>query len=331
MRAIQFDTAGAAKDVLSDVTIEPTPPGPGEVLVKVAYSAVNPTDVKRRGSGRELPHFSPIIPGNDGAGVIEVVGEGVDPACVGDNVWIFGAQSGRPDGTTAEYCTLPHWMAPPLPDGVSLEHGACLGVPAVTAYHGIFSDGLVDGMTVLVSGGAGRVGSYAVQMAKLGGATVIATAGSDENTAYAVSLGADYVINYKSEDVVARINEITDGRGVDRVCEVAFGANIKMFPEICADNAMITTYSSDAVAEPVMPFLPMMFKNISIRPFSIYALSETVKWDAFMAIDDMLTSGSLQHRIGQKHAFTLDGVVAAHEAIENDEAKGVCLIEVSPS
>ena len=329
MRAIQFDTAGAAKDVLNDVTMEPTQPAPGEVLVKVAYSAVNPTDVKRRGSGRELPNFSPIIPGNDGAGVVEAVGEGVDPTCVGDNVWIFGAQAGRPGGTTAEYCTLPHWMAPPLPEGVSLEHGACLGVPAVTAYHGIFSDGLVDGMTVLVSGGAGRVGSYAVQMAKLGGATVIATAGTDDNTAYATSLGADHVINYKTEDVAARVMEITDGRGVDRACEVAFGANINLFPEICANNAVVTTYSSDANDTPTMPFLQLMFKNITIRPFSIYALPETAKWDAFLAINDMLTSGSLRHRIAKKCPFNLDGVIAAHEAIETDTVAGVCLIEVS--
>lgn len=330
MRAIQFDQAGAAKDVLGEVSIEPTPPGPGEILVKVAYSAVNPTDVKRRSSGRELPNFSPITPGNDGSGVIEAIGEGVDPDCLGDNVWIFGAQAGRPGGTTAEYCTLPHWMAPPLPEGISLEHGACLGVPAVTAYYGIFADGLIDGMAVLVSGGAGRVGSYAVQMAKLGGALVIATAGNDENTAHAAALGADHVINYKTEDVVARIMEITNGRGVNRVCEVAFGANIDMFPEICADNASIMTYSSDAVAEPVMPFLPMMFKNIAIRPFSIYALTETVKWDSFMAINDMLLRDSLQHRIAKKLPFTLDGVVAAHEAIETDAVTGVCLIEVSP-
>lgn len=330
MQAIQFDQAGAAKDVLNDVTIKPTPPAPGEVLVKVAYSAVNPTDVKRRSSGRELGQFSPITPGNDGSGVIEAVGEGVDPDCIGDNVWIFGAQAGRPGGTTAEYCTLPHWMAPPLPEGVSLEHGACLGVPAVTAYHGIFSDGLIDGMTILVSGGAGRVGSYAVQMAKLGGALVIATAGTDENTAHAASLGADHVINYKTEDVAARINDITNGRGVNRVCEVAFGANIDLFPEICADNATIMTYSSDAVAEPKMPFLPMMFKNIAIRPFTIYALHEMTKWDTFMAINDMLLSDSLAHKIDKRHPFTLEGVVAAHEDIESDAVKGVCLIEVSP-
>lgn len=329
MRAIQFDTAGTARDVLTEVTVEPTPPAPGEVLVKVAYSAVNPTDVKRRGSGRELPNFSPIVPGNDGSGLIEAVGDGVDPTCIGTPVWIFGAQAGRPGGTSAEYCTLPHWMAPPLPENITLEEGACLGVPAVTAYHGIFGDGLVDGMTVLVSGGAGRVGSYAVQMAKLGGANVIATVGNDDNAAHASSLGADHVINYKSEDVARRVLDITGGKGVERVCEVAFGANIDLFPEICAENAVVATYSSDAVAEPTMPFLAMMFKNISIHPFSIYALTDQAKWNAFMAVNDMLASGSLRHRIAKKHPFTLDGVIAAHEDIETDAVTGVCLIEVS--
>jgi len=330
MRAIQFDQAGAAADVLGEVSIEPTPPGPGEVLVKVAYSAVNPTDVKRRGSGRELPNFSPITTCNDGAGIIEAIGDEVDPAFVGSSVWIFGAQAGRPEGTAAEYCTLPHWMAPPLPKGTNLEEGACLGVPAVTAYHGIFSDGLVDGMTILVSGGAGRVGSYAVQMAKLGGATVITTVGNEDNAAYASTLGADHVINYRTDDVAARVLEITEGRGVDRVCEVAFGANINMFPEICANNAVVTTYSSDADETPVMPFAPLMFKNITIRPFSIYALTEQVKWHAFTAINDMLVSGSLRHRIAKRVPFTLEGVVEAHESIETNSVPGVCLIEVSP-
>jgi len=328
VKAIQFSKAGPAKDVLSMPDMDAGEPGPNEVRVKVAYSAVNPTDVKRRGSGRELSNFSPIISGNDGSGVIDAVGSNIDPEQIGKNVWIFGAQAGRPMGTSAEYCTLPAWMAPELPDGATLLDGACLGVPAVTAYYSIFSDGPVEGKTILVSGGAGRVGAYAVQMAKLGGATVIAMVGKPENEAYAKELGADHVVNYKTDDVAAKVLDLTGGRGVDRVSEVAFGANIDLFPKIVTVNGVITAYSSDAVEEPVMPFLGLMFKNITMRPFTIYSLTEATKRDIFAAINGMLAKGQLKHRIAAHHPFTLEGVIAAHEMIQADASPGVCLIDV---
>jgi NADPH2:quinone reductase len=329
VKAIQFSEAGAAKDVLKMVDIDAVEPGPNEVRVKIAYAVVNPTDAKRRSSGRELPNFSPIVSGNDGAGVIEAVGSNIDPNQIGKNVWIFGAQAGRPMGTAAEYCTLPSWMAPRLPEQSTLLDGACLGVPAVTAYYSVFSDGPVEGKTVLISGGAGRVGAYAVQMAKLGGATVIAMVGKPENETYARELGADHVVNYKSDDVARKVLELTDGRGVDHVSEVAFGANVDLFPQIVAPNGVIAAYSSDAVAEPVLPFLPMMFKNITMRPFTIYSLTEATKRDIFDAINGMLAKGQLKHRIGAHHPFTLDGVIAAHEMIEADASAGVCVIDVA--
>lgn len=328
MKAVQFSKAGAAKDVLEMVDMEPIAPEPGEVRVKMAYAAVNPTDVKRRASGRELPNFSPIVSGNDGSGVIEAVGTNVDPGLVGKNAWIFGAQAYRPMGTAAEFCTLPAWMAPVLPDEASLEDGACLGVPAVTAYHSIFSDGPVEGQTVLVSGGGGRVGAYAVQMAKLGGATVIAMVGKPENETYVKELGADHVVNYRNDDVAVKVLELTGGRGVDRISEVAFGANVDLFHQVVVPNGVVTAYSSDAVESPVLPFLQLMFKNITMRPFTIYQLPEQTKRDIFDAVNGMLKKGQLKHRVDQHHPFTLDGVVAAHEAIEADAVAGVCLIDV---
>ena len=328
MKAIQFSQAGTARDVLSLVEIEQAQPGPDDVLIRVAYSAVNPTDVKRRGSGRELGALSVITPNNDGSGVIEAVGANIDPARIGENVWIFGAQAGRSGGTAAEYCTLPAWMAVPLPDGTTLLDGACLGVPAVTAYYGIYSDGPVDGQWILVSGGGGRVGAYAVQMAKLGGAKVIATGSKADGLAYATSLGADHVINYRDEDVAERVLEITKGRGVDRVSEVAFGANITMLPKIVVVNGMVTSYSSDAIGQPTMPFLDFMFKNITIRPYSIYGLPHDTLKNSFTAITGMLAKGQLQHKVGATHKFSLEGVIAAHEMIEADASPGVCTIEV---
>ncbi len=329
MKAIQFSKAGAAKQVLEMVDIAPVPPAAGEVQVKIAYSAVNPTDVKRRESGRELPNFSPIISGNDGAGIITAVGDGVEASRVGERVWIFGAQAGRALGTEAEYCTLPTWMAPRLPDGASLADGACLGVPAVTAHYGVFSDGPVEGLWVMVSGGAGRVGRYAVQMAKLAGANVIASVGNDAKAKIAIDAGADHVINYKTEDVRARVLEITDGAGVNRLSEVAFGANIDLFADIMAPNGVITTYSSDAVPEPVLPYWPIMFKNITIRPYTIYALTEAVKKTTFDGVNALLAAGQLTHMVSKTCPFTLDGVIDAHETIESSAIQGVCLIKVA--
>lgn len=328
LKAIQFNKAGAAKDVLEMVDIDPIEPEPNEVRVKVAYSAVNPTDVKRRESGRELPNFSPIVSCNDGAGVIEAVGSNVDPSQIGKNVWIFGAQAYRPMGTMAEFCTLPAWMAPELPDEASLEDGACLGVPAVTAYHSIFSDGSVEGKTVLVSGGGGRVGSYAVQMAKLDGATVIAMVGQPDNEKYVKELGADHVVNYKNDDVAKKVLELTDGRGVDRISEVAFGANVDLFDKVVVPNGVVTAYSSDAVETPLLPFLNLMFKNITLRPFTIYQLPEATKREYFASINGMLKKRQLKHRVAAHHPFTLEGAVAAHEQIEADASAGVCMVDV---
>ena len=331
MKAIQYSEAGAAGKVLNVVDVNPASPEPNEVCVRVVWSAVNPTDVKRRSSGRELGLFSPIIPGNDGAGIIDSVGGNIDPEMIGKNVWIFGAQAGRPMGTTAEFCTLPAYMAPELPDGTTLIEGACLGVPAVTAHYSIYSDGPVEGKTVMVSGGGGRVGAYAVQMAKLGGANVIAMVGTAENEAYVKDLGADHVINYRTDDVVARVLEITNGSGLDHLSEVAFGANVQLYPQIMAPNSVIATYSSDAVAEPVLPFLGLMFKNITVRPFTIYTLDEATKRSTFSAINAMLAKGKLKHRVAARHPFTLDGVVAAHEMIEANASAGVCVIDIGGS
>jgi NADPH2:quinone reductase len=195
MRAWTYDSAGSARDVMRNVTLDMPAPGPGEVLVEVKISAVNPTDVKRRTTGRELDLFKPIIPNNDGTGVIAAVGEGVSASRIGERVWLFGAQAGRPNGTAATYTVIPSTQAIPLPDKASFTDGACVGVPAVTAWHAVLGGGPMTGKTVLVTGAGGRVGRYAVQIAAQSGATVIATtrAGKFDEVS---RLGAHHVIDY---------------------------------------------------------------------------------------------------------------------------------------
>jgi len=327
MRAWWYEKAGPADEVLQSGERDTTEPGPGEVRVAVVKSAVNPTDVKRRQAGRELGQFPLIIPNNDGSGVIDAVGEGVDEGRIGERVWIFGAQAGRPLGTAAEYCVLPSRQARNLPEGQSFEAGACLGVPAVTAHRGCFADGPIEGKTVLITGGTGRVGRFAVQMAKLAGAEVIATAGGPGRAADLAKLGADHVVNYREEDLVTAVSEITGGAGVDRFIDVAFGVNIENAPKLVKTNGVVTSYGSDAAAKPEIPFLALMYANIMVRPFAIFAMPREAQDTAFAEIEGWLAEGALDHVVGQR--FGIDELPAAHAAIEQGGFQGCCVVSVS--
>jgi len=327
MRAWWYDKAGAATDVLQSGVRDTPEPGPDEVRVAVVKSAINPTDVKRRQAGRELGQFPLIIPNNDGSGVIDAIGEGVDKNRIGERVWIFGAQAGRPLGTAAEYCVVPSRQARNLPDNQSFEAGACLGVPAVTAHRGCFGDGPIEGKMVLITGGTGRVGRYAVQMAKLAGAEVIATAGGPGRAADLAKPGADHVVNYREEDLVTAVSEITGGKGVDRFIDVAFGVNIENVPKLVKANGVVTSYGSDAVAKPEIPFLALMYANILVRPFAIFAMPRDAQDAAFEAIEGWLTDDALEHVIGKR--FGIDELPDAHAAIETGGFQGCCVVSVS--
>jgi NADPH2:quinone reductase len=326
MKYWRYEKAGIAADVLQIHELETPVPGPGEVRVKIANSAVNPTDCKRRQVGRELARFAHIIPNNDGSGVIDAVGNGVEPARVGERVWIFGAQAGRPMGTAAEYCVLPTHQARHLPDGQSFEDGACLGVPAVTAHRALFSDGDITDQTILVTGGSGRVGRYAVQMAKHAGATVIATAGSAEKVEHVRSLGADHVFNYKSDDILSEVAEITNGSGVDRIVDVALTAHTAEIPALVKENGVVTAYSMDHDPNPRTPLLALMHKNITLRPFTIYGMPQEAKNAAFAYVEKLTADGALTHLIGARFAF--GEVDKAHECVEQKGLFGVCLIHI---
>ena len=327
MRVFCYDRAGPAADVLHRTEWPDPTPGPGEVRVRIAYSAINPTDVKRRASGRELGLFKPIIPNNDGSGVIDQVGEGISRARLGQRVWIFGAQHGRPHGTAADYVVLPARQAVPLPPDATLSEGVCAGVPVVTAYHALFADGDISGKTVLVTGGTGRVGAYAVQLARWAGARVIATCGNAANCEEALTLGADAALNYKEPNLKERILEAASGP-VDRIVEVSFGSNVGLLPDILKPNGWIATYASDAVPEPSFPFNKWMAGNVNIRMFTIYQLPEDVQDDLFNQIVPILTSDTLVHRVGERFAF--EDMVKAHEAVGRGAVHGVAQVLVSP-
>ncbi|HVM85659.1 MAG TPA: NADPH:quinone reductase, partial [Candidatus Binatia bacterium] len=252
MRAAYYEKLGPAKDVLKVGDLPKPEPAAGEILVRVKVSGVNPSDVKMRmGTSSAANEYPRIIPHSDGAGVIEAVGENVRKDRVGQRVWLWNARWQRAFGTAAEYVALPAEQAVPLPDAVDFEAGACLGIPALTAWQAVETDGGVAGDWVLVQGGAGSVGHYAVQMAKLKGASVIATVSSPEKAKRATEAGADAVVNYKSEDLAAKVKELTASRGVERVIEVDLAANIAKLPALVADYGMIVVYGSGAREVPV--------------------------------------------------------------------------------
>jgi NADPH2:quinone reductase len=328
MRAAWYERTGAAREVLEVGQMAMPRPGPGEVRVRVAVSGVNPSDTKGRGGmfGRGPLPFPRIVPHQDGAGVIDAVGVDVPASRVGERVWLYEAQRGRPFGTAAEYTVVPAGNAVRLPDSVNFAAGACLGVPAMTAHRCVFADGPVAGQVVLVTGAAGGVGQYAVQLARWGGATVIGTVSSAEKAELARSLGADHVIDYRDEDVAARVQAITGGAGVDRIVEVAFGANLAVSLQVLKTNGVIATYSSDANPTPTLPFGQLLGKDAAVRFVRVYVMGAAAHQAAIQNITTALEAGLLHPAAAQR--FGLAGIAAAHEAVETGHTAGKVLIDL---
>lgn len=327
MKAAYYERPGPAREVLTIADLSTPEAGPGEVRVKVVWSAVNPSDVKSRAAVRSktLP-FPRIVPHSDGAGMIDQVGEGVDPGRLGERVWLWNAAWMRPFGTAAEYVVLPAGQAVALPEDVDLAVGACLGIPALTAYHAVLVDGGVEGMSVLISGGAGAVGHYAIQMAKLKGARqIIATASSEVKAALARAAGADLVVNYKTEDWVAKCMEATGGVGLDRIVEVDAAANVKGDLAAIRPEGRIVVYGSGAPEIPV-PFGPAILKNVRFSFFIVYNLSSEDRARAVADLTGLLAANRLEHNIAVR--LPLAQIAESHELVEQGAAIGKVLLEV---
>lgn len=319
-RAAWYERQGPAAEVLRVGELPVPEPGPGELRVAVATSAVNPSDVKSRSGSRGAMPFARIVPHSDGAGVVDAVGSGLPASRVGERVWVYQAQWQRPWGTAAETTVMPAERAVPLPDETSLAEGACLGIPALTAHRCLFADGPIDGCTVVVSGGAGRVGFYAVQMAKLADAHVIATAGSSRSVALCRQAGADEVLDHRDPDLAERID-----RPVDRVVEVELGANLPWIGQVIAPNGVIACYASMAEPRPPLPFYPLMFRNVTIRLVLVYDMPEAAKLAAIADLHRWLAAGDLQHHVGPR--YPLERIAEAHDAVERG-ASGNVLVDL---
>lgn len=325
MRAAFYTRQGTADEIKLGDQPKPTPAA-GEVLVRVHTSGVNPSDWKTRRGGGNRPMFAPlIIPHSDGAGVIEAVGDGVPPTRVGERVWLWNAQWKRAFGTAAEYVALPSAQAVTMPASLSFAEGACLGIPLFTAAQAVRLAQPAPGMRVLVPGGAGAVGHYAIQLLKQRGVEVISTISSDAKARHASSAGADHVINYRGEDVASRVSALTKGAGVDRILEVDLTTNARLYPQLLKAGAEVIVYGTTGL-ESVLPSVGMMQKSIGLRFFMIYDISLRDRSESLAEIRPLLAGGSLRHSIGA--TLPLEDIVAAHQLVEGGTVMGNVVIAI---
>jgi len=314
MRAAIYTSRGPAAEVLKIVDKPVPDAGAGEVRVRMAFSGVNPSDVKSRsGVAARTGGFPEVTPHSDGAGTIDQVGAGVDPALVGQRVWLFNGQWERPYGTAAEYITLPAAQAVPLPDGISFEVGASIGIPLMTAMHAVQSCGTLLGKTVLVPGAAGSVGFYVTQLAVAAGARVIAIVSNDDKAKLARELGAAETINYRTESLVDRVQALTDGAGADFMIDLDAAAHAPHYGSLLRFGGKAVIYGTN-LPQITMPFGPMILGFISIYYFIVYKLPPALLREVLAGVTAALARKDFRHPTIAIHA--LDQIVAAHEQVE---------------
>ncbi len=326
MQAAFYGRQGPAEEVFT-VGERPTPqPGPGEVRVRLRTSGVNPSDWKVRKGGFNRPLMAPlIIPHSDGAGDIDAVGDGVPPSRIGQRVWVWNGQWKRALGTAAQYIALPAQQAVPMPDSLEYAEGACLGIPAFTAMQAVRLCQLEPGMKVLIAAGAGSVGHYAIQIAKARGATVLTTVSNNAKATQARSAGADHVINYRSEDVGARVKAATEGLGVDAVIEMDLTGNAALYPHILRPRATIVVYGMSK-NEATLPSLWLMQNTITLKFFLIYEISDEDRRAALAELEALLQTGQLMHTIARR--LPLEQVALAHDLVEQSSVIGKVVLDI---
>lgn len=321
MQAAWYVRNGPAAEVLSVGELADPEPTAGEVRVRLHASGLNPSDVKARAGNRKVL-WDRVIPNSDGAGVIDRVGAGVDASRLGQRVWVYNGQWERPYGTSAQYVTVASALAPPLPQALSYDEGACLGIPVMTAHRCLFADGPIGGKTVLVTGGAGVVGHYAIQLARWAGAQVVATVSSRAKAEHALSAGAHHVVNYRTENVVERVRALTGG--VDRIVEVDLGVNIAACAEILRPFGGIAAYATTGKPVPELPYQALLRKNPIIRLVFVYTMPDEAKAQAIADITRWTKDGSPKFAIAAR--FALDQIVEAHQMVERGEKIGHVLL-----
>lgn len=339
MKAIIYRDNGGP-DVLQLVERDRPTPEPGEVRVRVAVSGVNPTDGQARSGLAHRKLFSEITPHLDGAGVVDAVGDGVDPNRIGQRVWLLLAAAGRPTGTAAEFTVVPADQAVPLPDGAGFDVGASLGVPALTAHRALtvtedgprrLHPGALDGKVVLAAGGAGAVGHAVIQLARWAGATVIGTVSGPEKAKLATAAGAHHTVNYREENPAAAIRAITPD-GVDIIAEVALGANLALDLAVLRTRGTIATYANEGGKTVELNVGQTMVLNTRLQFLVVYTAGPQVRAAAVEDVAAAIHDSALP--VGAEHGlpllrFPLDRTADAHRAVESG-AVGKVLVDITP-
>ena len=338
MRSIVYTGTGSSS-VLTLAEREPVAPGAGEVRVRVTVSGVNPTDWKARAGSAAPLGFDEVVPNQDGAGVIDAVGDGVTDLAVGDRVWLYLAQHERPTGTAQEHTVVPASRAVKLPDGIGFDVAASLGVPAMTAHRALtvhengparLSPGSLEGRVVLVAGGAGAVGHAAIQLAVWAGAEVIATVSSDEKAALARAAGAHHTVNYRDADAADQISALAPA-GIDHIVEVSIAENAELDGQVIANHGSIAYYADNGGEQATLPVRPTFAKNVRIQGLLLYTVGDDALRAAAEDITAALHDGALP--VGEDAGlpltwFSLEETAVAHDAVEQG-AVGKVLIDVS--
>lgn len=328
MKAAWYTQNGEADDVMQLGELPTPSPRAGEVLVRLATSGVNPSDVKSR---RARPLTDPlVVPHSDGAGVIEAVGEGVSAGRLGQRVWVWNGQWQRPMGTCAQFIALPEAQAVELPDGVDFAAGACMGIPGLTAMQAVILaerlSGDLRGQTVLVSGASSAVGHYITQMVRLAGGRVIGTVGSEAKASHAREAGMHEAIFYKTESVPERVKALTQGRGADVAIDMDFASTARWAAEgALAPHGQVVCYGSNAL-DVQLPFRPWLFHSLGVKFFLVYDLSPADRRNALARLTDLLARHQLSHTIGAR--FTLDQVAQAHRTVEAGQTVGNVVVDL---
>ena len=327
MKAITYSEFGVATDVLKVKELPIPKVSKDEVLVALEFSGSNPSDAKSRAGNRPgitKPQFEQIVPNSDGSGIITAVGESVDKSRIGQRVWIWNGQWQRPNGTAAEYIAVPSAQAVEMPEDMSFETGACLGIPGLTASYCTLGDGALSGKTVFVSGGAGAVGHTCIQLAKWSGATVIAS-GSENGFEHIREAGADHVFDYRDTDLSKKILDICPP-GVDRAIEVEFGENVNLLHKIVRQNGEISLYGGAKNMTPTFPFGPYLFKALKINIALIYILPKQDRDIAIKALHDAHSEGALKMAV--ENVFSLEECAKSHDATITPGRRGSVLIKI---
>jgi len=314
MRAAIYTTKGPAADVLRVIEKSDPEPAAGEVRVKLAFSGVNPSDVKSRaGASARGGGYPEVIPHSDGAGTIDKIGQGVNSALLGQRVWVFNGQWDRPFGTAAEFITLPVEQTAALPDELSFEIGASIAIPLMTAMHAVQSCGSLMGKTVLIPGAAGSVGFYATQLARMAGARVIAIVSNEQKAQLAKDIGAHDVINYKTESVTDRVHALTNNRGADAIIDVDAATHAPLYGSLLTFDGQAVVYGSNQ-PQVSMPFGPMIMGFISIYYFIVYKLPPHAMQEVLAGVNAALTAPGFKHP--PTSIYSLADIVKAHQQVE---------------